>query len=124
MIGLRLKQLRKGRKLSQEALAKTLNVSQSTIAYYENEAKQPSYDVLDQIASLFNVSVDYLLGRTDNPVSYTETEKQIMNEKDLTPEALTEKYNLLIDGKKAGTEEIEEAIRYIKALRLIKKGVD
>lgn len=124
LVGIRLKQLRKSKKLSQVELAKKLNVSQSTIAYYENEEKQPGYETLKQIADLFEVSVDYLLGRIDTPVDYTESEKQLLNVKELTPEYLSKNYSLVIDGQEATKEEIEEVIKYIKAIRIMKKVED
>lgn len=66
-LGAKLAQLRKEKGLSQEELAKILHLNQSTIAYYETGKKRPSYEVLQELASFFNVSVDYLLGRTDDP---------------------------------------------------------
>jgi transcriptional regulator with XRE-family HTH domain len=120
MLGIRIKSLRKEKKYSQLELAKLLNVSQSTIAYYEKEQKQPSHDTLTKLADIFNVTVDYLLGRTD--IKYTNTENKLIHEMDLTPEILMDKYNLVIEGKKASKEEIEEVIQYIKALRIIKNN--
>ncbi|MCL6446826.1 MAG: helix-turn-helix transcriptional regulator [Armatimonadetes bacterium] len=65
--GQRLKVLREEKKLSQEELGKIFHLSQSTIAYYEKDKKQPSQKTLQKFADFFNVSVDYLLGRTNNP---------------------------------------------------------
>lgn len=65
MIGERLKVLRNKRNLLQKDLAEKLNLSQQTISLYESEKRQPDYQILQNIADLFNVSVDYLLGRTD-----------------------------------------------------------
>lgn len=66
-LGERLAALRRQRNLSQEELAKLMHLNQSTIAYYEANKKKPSYEVLQSLANFFNVSVDYLLGRTDDP---------------------------------------------------------
>lgn len=63
----RLKSLRKSRHLSQVRLAMELNVNQNTISRYENEKIEADYKMLVVIADFFDVSVDYLLGRTDNP---------------------------------------------------------
>ena len=69
MFGERLKELRESKKLTQEELAKILNLSQSSIAYYESskKPKQPSQRTLIKIAKYFNVTLDYLLGLTDDP---------------------------------------------------------
>lgn len=44
-----------------------LSVSQNTISRYEQGEREAGYDMLVKIADYFNVSVDYLLERTDNP---------------------------------------------------------
>lgn len=65
-IGQKIKQLRSQRNISQIALAKQLGVSKSVISSYENEIHYPPYDVLLQMARLFGVSTDYLLGASGN----------------------------------------------------------
>ncbi len=63
----RLKELRMQRHLSQVRLAMDLNMSQNTISRYETGQREADYAALIKIADYFNVSVDYLLGRTDCP---------------------------------------------------------
>lgn len=63
----RLKSLRIKRGISQLKLALDLNMNQNSISRYENHEREAGYDTLIAIADYFNVSVDYLLGRTDNP---------------------------------------------------------
>ena len=68
IVAIRLKELRGKIGISQAKLAKELGeVSQPVIARYETGDLFPSYPVLIKIADYFNVSTDYLLGRTDNP---------------------------------------------------------
>ena len=62
----RLKQLRKERKISQLQLAFDLNMNQNTISRYENLERQADYETLIRFADYFGVSIDYLLGRTEN----------------------------------------------------------
>lgn len=64
---MRLKSLRKERGISQVKLAIDLNLSQNTISRYETEIREADYKTLILIADYFNVSIDYLLERTDNP---------------------------------------------------------
>ncbi len=64
---LRLKLLRKSKHLSQVRLAMELNVNQNTISRYESGKVEPDHKMLIAIADYFDVSIDYLLGRTDNP---------------------------------------------------------
>ena len=64
---MRLKEIRKSKGLSQIKLAMELNTSQNTISRYENGEREPGIGELIKIADYFNISVDYLLERTDNP---------------------------------------------------------
>ena len=62
----RLQKLRKDRKISQLKLAIDLNLNQNTISRYENMEREADYETLIKFADYFGVSLDYLLGRTDN----------------------------------------------------------
>jgi len=64
---MRLKFLRNQKKVSQIKLAMDLNMSQNNISRYENGEREADYATLIKIADYFNVSIDYLLERTDNP---------------------------------------------------------
>ncbi|MBD5130334.1 MAG: helix-turn-helix transcriptional regulator [Ruminococcaceae bacterium] len=63
----RLKELREKRKLSQVRLAIELDLNQNSISRYENGTREADYRTLLAFADYFNVSLDYLFGRTDNP---------------------------------------------------------
>ncbi len=63
----RLKELRRERGITQMKLSMDLNMSQHTISRYETEAHEADYKTLILLADYFGVSIDYLLGRTDNP---------------------------------------------------------
>ncbi len=65
---MRLKALRKERGISQVKLSMDLNLSQNTISRYETGVREADYKTLILIADYFDVSIDYLLERTDNPV--------------------------------------------------------
>lgn len=62
---MRLRELRKSKGLTQQAIADMFNVGKSTYSYWENGTCEPSYETLYKLAEYFGVSVDYLLGRTD-----------------------------------------------------------
>ena len=64
---MRLKELRKKKGISQLRLATELNTTQNTISRYETGEREPGIDELIKIADYFNVSVDYLIGRTESP---------------------------------------------------------
>lgn len=63
----RLKELREERHISQVRLAIELGTYQNNISRYENLEHEADYQTLLYIADFFNVSLDYLFGRTDNP---------------------------------------------------------
>lgn len=65
-IGKRIAILRKQKKISQTDLAKALNVAPSTIGMWETDQRALKDDSLKQLADFFDVSTDYLLGRTDD----------------------------------------------------------
>lgn len=67
---MKIKQLRKAKKISQLKMALDLNTSQNTISRYETGEREPGISELIQIADYFNVSIDYLVGRTENPKLY------------------------------------------------------
>ena len=64
---MRLKELRKKRGITQLKLAMDLKMSQNSISRYETEEREADYATLIAFADYFNVSIDYLLHRTDNP---------------------------------------------------------
>lgn len=63
----RLKELRTSRGLTLEQLGKEVGSTRATIGNFENGNKTPSLDLLIKLAEYFNVSIDYLAGRTDDP---------------------------------------------------------
>lgn len=65
MFGKRLSALRKQKGLSQYELADRLGYSRGQIANYEQGKREPDYETLRKIADFFDVTTDYLLGRTD-----------------------------------------------------------
>lgn len=67
LLGKRIKELRNKYKLTQTELAEKVGVTKSTVAAYENDSRQPSYEVLIKMASVFNVSLDFIiLGRSES----------------------------------------------------------
>lgn len=64
---MRLKQLRRQRGISQLKLAMDLGLNQNSISRYESGEREADYQTLIRLADYFNVLVDYLLERTENP---------------------------------------------------------
>lgn len=71
MIGERLLELRKDAGLTQDDLAAILNINKHSISSYERDKSEPPDVIKVAIARYFDVSVDYLLGVTDDPAPVT-----------------------------------------------------
>lgn len=65
--GQRLRDLRKEKHLSQEELAKQMNISRSSIGMFEQGRRKPDFEMQEAFADFFNVNMDYLFGREDDP---------------------------------------------------------
>ena len=63
----RLKELREKRAISQLKLAMDLGLTQNSVSRYESGTREADYKTLIALADYFNVSIDYLLERTDSP---------------------------------------------------------
>ena len=61
-LGNRLKQLRQNNRLRQDQVASLVGVNKNTMCSYENDVRQPSYEILVRLATIYRVSTDYLLG--------------------------------------------------------------
>ncbi len=81
--GYRLRELRKERKLTQDQVARRLNLSKTTISGYENNVKTPSLDVLVQLSVFYNVTANYLLGLENRKMLYidglTDRQQEILS---------------------------------------------
>lgn len=67
---MRLKQLRKAHGVSQLKLAIDLEMNQNSISRYETGTRQADYETLIKFADYFNVSLDYLLCRSDDDTPF------------------------------------------------------
>lgn len=74
MLGDRLKKLR-GDGRTQEDVAKAVGVSRAAYSHFENNRNEPDNDTLKKLAQYYDVSIDYLLGKSDKPHYYSLTDK-------------------------------------------------
>ena len=70
--GQRFLRLRKEKKLTQEDIAKKLNITAQSVSKWENDNSYPDVAILGDIASIFNITVDELLGREVKTTSILE----------------------------------------------------
>ncbi|MDK2920059.1 MAG: hypothetical protein PWQ37_2792 [Candidatus Petromonas sp.] len=76
----RLRELRKEMNLTQEELANKLNLTKANISKYETGRIEPNIETINFLAKFFNVSVDYLLGRTDVRSPHSDAENELTEE--------------------------------------------
>lgn len=67
IFGERIRALRESMNFSQVKFAETFDIGQSSVVRYEKGKASPSLELLVRIADYYDVSLDYILGRTDNP---------------------------------------------------------
>lgn len=73
-LGVKLKELRLKSKKTQQEVANILCINRVTYTQYESNKRSPQPDMLKRIADLFNVTTDELLGRGENPKSFTHSD--------------------------------------------------
>lgn len=78
-----LKSIRKEKNVTQEELAKVLNMKRTSISGYETGRKEPDFKTLSEIADYFNVSTDYLLGRSAVRYSMEELNDSLQKDNEL-----------------------------------------
>lgn len=85
VVGKRLEALRKARGMSQRELADILGVTNYTISAYENDRSEPGDEMKIQLARLFDVSMDYLLGLVNQPLSLSREEQTLLFPASMSP---------------------------------------
>lgn len=94
MLGNNIKELRKNKRMTQKDLAEAMRVSQQTVGAWETERAIPGADTLSDLADYFNVTTDYLLGRSekkdDDKVDYVALDKVLDNARSFDGEPIDE----------------------------------
>lgn len=107
--GLRLRELRLKYHMSQEELGKRVDRSKSVISSYENNLKIPPLGILTEMALIFNVSLDYMVGIDKAEMvsveSLTKQQKELiqtivfeLKDKSKTSEGLTNRQQEILNG--------------------------
>lgn len=114
----RMKQLRERMNKTKAQVARELNMPYTTYVNYEKEAREPNSENLIQIANYFNVSVDYLIGRSNDEETVRSTNadqelQEYLEELKNRPEMRM----LFSVSKNATKEDVEQAVKIIEALK-------
>lgn len=78
-IGERILNLRKNLNLSQKELAQKVGITEASLSRYENNLREPKAEIIAKISETLGCSTDYLLGLTNNKVTYTPESSAIIN---------------------------------------------
>lgn len=135
MLGKRLKALRGTR--TQQEIADKLDISRARYSHYENEHVQPDNELLQKMALVYQVTVDYLLGRTNDKKAITAGDLTGNIEDDtrdpvdklieyldvlgLANEEIMQRLNFKVDDIPLSVEESKEFIDFVRVKRLMKK---
>ncbi|WP_240418188.1 helix-turn-helix domain-containing protein [Paenibacillus periandrae] len=116
--GHRIADLRDEKHLTQEELALKVGITRSALSHYENNRREPDYETIQRIADFFTVSVDYLMGRSED-LTHTANEhaKEFVSQLELSDQAVLDKFTLTIDGRELTSEEATRFIHFIRAQR-------
>ena len=114
--GDRLRSLREGYGLSQKELADRMKINRSTYARYETSSTQPDYDILNALADFYNVSVDYILGRTNNNQLQSKDERDIAKRLEQVRKDLENSDGLAFDGEPMSEEAKESLLESMELL--------
>lgn len=114
------KSLRVASGFTQQEIADKLGISRSTIGMYETGAREPDYTTLEAIADLFNVDIDYLLGRTNKTTIIPESVYYLNDDARDLAQFMFEnpEYKVLFDAsRKVKKEDIEFVKQMIDRVR-------
>ncbi|MBR5218166.1 MAG: helix-turn-helix domain-containing protein [Clostridia bacterium] len=114
MLGERIKELRKKHKMSRKELAAKLGVSISAIGMYEQENREPDHAKLEKLCEIFNVTLDYLMGRKTMQRTLPQS-NDIIETFDLMAADILEHGGLMFNGEPIDNSEVE---RVVEAMRL------
>lgn len=120
MFGLGLRALRNEKKLTQDELGKLLNVSGKTIGTWERDSRQPNIEAINKLASIFDVTTDYLLGNSNEkqPQKYYDLSDKEKNDIAIQAEKLMEGIetgnNLNFYGEPATKEQKDRILIAVK----------
>ncbi|NLY44740.1 MAG: helix-turn-helix transcriptional regulator [Tissierella sp.] len=134
LLGDKIRQLREERNLNQLELAKSLNISNTTLSQYESGNRTPSDEIKKAIAEYFNVSLDYLMGASNVRNPYKDNKEEIypaVNDVEEAMKIILDQPGLMLKGELLSDESkiilanaIQMGLRTAEELERKSKGED
>ena len=107
----KLKNMRKQSGKTQEDMSKYLDVARNTYSRYETGEREPDFETLIKLADYFDVSIDYLLGRTDNSTLIDKITKKAPIQDEGLKFILEPDEEELIDGYRFLSDKYKETVQ-------------
>ena len=136
-IGDRLKKIREQKGYSQRDIAAILGVSRSAVGNWEQGAREPDRKTIQRLSELYDVTSDYLIGITDDPMTHEEFNRKLEEGKKMFELAMEAKPELvefwkeakdrqdlqllMIQAAKMNPDDIRDIIGYLRLLEARKK---
>lgn len=119
--GNRIAELRDQRGWTQEELAQSIGIQRAALSHYEKNRRKPDFEILTKLADKFEVSIDYLIGRTNHTKTELDPDvREFVDQLELSDEDLLEKFNLTVDGRSLSEEEAKRFIAFVRMERAMK----
>ncbi|MBP2243849.1 transcriptional regulator with XRE-family HTH domain [Paenibacillus xylanexedens] len=115
-------ELRKERRLTQQEISKSLKMARTTYSGYENGSREPDNETLNKIADFLEVSVDYLLGRTEQRKQVlSEPSRALIDSLNLTDEEIMKNIRFEVDGIELEEDDVKRFIGLVRLERSMRK---
>ena len=119
----RLRGLREQRGLSQGEAAKRIGIARTTYSNYEAGNREPDIDTLIRMADFYDVSIDYLVGRANDPkMTFSEAERFIYDKLELSDEEIMSQVDMYYDGMKLTDEEKKEFLAIVRGIFSVRRA--
>jgi transcriptional regulator with XRE-family HTH domain len=121
--GTRLKELREELKMTQEELSKALGTGKASICHYEKNRRLPDTLMIEKCADYFDVTIDYILGKSDIREKYNEKKdgKMTLKEKEFIVDELI---NIMIEQKAIYDDESFSPEKFEKLKKMLELAIN
>lgn len=121
--GDRIAELREAKGWTQEELSARLGITRAALSHYEKNRRKPDFEALKLLADCFDVSVDYLVGRTTQPQTELSNDaRSFTDQLELSDDEVMRHFQLTVDGHQLTDEEARRFIAFVRAERQMRES--
>lgn len=124
VVASRLKEARERKNLKQTQVKERTGgvINNKTLSGYERGTSEPDLTTLGVLADLYDVTVDWILGKTDRYQKLSNEAQQLADSLELSDHELIDKFNFTLDGEGLSEEEVKRIVAYIRLERQLKNN--